>query len=132
MEPLRGDGVRGLTVAVVRVAVEIIPNDGDFGSWLMPREENGKVFIINTAFNFYIQTYILQKICKCFLGHRDRQGRVWWCYLFVTAGADGDWWCEGQRGRGALVVWVGVRGERLGGQVTLPILKELQSGCVSA
>lgn len=26
----------GLTVAVVRVAVEIIPNDGDFGSWLMP------------------------------------------------------------------------------------------------
>lgn len=37
MEPLRGDGVRGLTVAVVRVAVEIIPNDGDFGSWLMPK-----------------------------------------------------------------------------------------------
>lgn len=36
MEPLRGDGVRGLTVAVVRVAVEIIPNDGDFDSWLMP------------------------------------------------------------------------------------------------
>lgn len=36
MEPLRGDGVSGLTVAVVRVAVEIIPNDGDFGSWLMP------------------------------------------------------------------------------------------------
>lgn len=53
MEPLRGDGVRGLTVAVVRVAVEIIPNDGDFGSWLMPtnfkREENGKIFIINNA-----------------------------------------------------------------------------------
>lgn len=36
IEPFRGDGVRGLTVAVVRVAVEIIPNDGDFGSWLMP------------------------------------------------------------------------------------------------
>ena len=36
MEPLRGDGVRGLTVAVVRVAVEIIPKEGDFGSWLMP------------------------------------------------------------------------------------------------
>ena len=36
MEPFRGDGVRGLTVAVLRVAVEIIPNDGDFGSWLMP------------------------------------------------------------------------------------------------
>ena len=36
MEPFRGDGVRGLTVAVVRVAVEIIPNDGDFGSWFMP------------------------------------------------------------------------------------------------
>lgn len=31
--------MRGLTVAVVRVAVEIIPNDGDFGSWLMPEEE---------------------------------------------------------------------------------------------
>lgn len=39
MEPLRGDGVSGLTVAVVRVAVEIIPNDGDFGSWLMPADE---------------------------------------------------------------------------------------------
>lgn len=37
--PLMGEGVRGLTVAVVRVAVEIIPNDGDFGSWLMPEEE---------------------------------------------------------------------------------------------
>lgn len=37
MEPLRGDGVRGLTVAVVLVAVESIPNDGDFGSWLMPQ-----------------------------------------------------------------------------------------------
>ena len=45
MEPLRGEGVRGLTVAVVRVAVEIIPKDGDFGSWLMPegrREEQKK------------------------------------------------------------------------------------------
>lgn len=38
MEPFRGDGVSGLTVAVVRVAVEIIPNDGDFGSWLMPAD----------------------------------------------------------------------------------------------
>lgn len=35
-EALRGDGVRGLTVAVVRVAVESIPREGDFGSWLMP------------------------------------------------------------------------------------------------
>lgn len=48
MEPLRGDGVSGLTVAVVRVAVEIIPNDGDFGSWLMPNnrqigEERGSI-----------------------------------------------------------------------------------------
>lgn len=43
MEPFRGDGVRGLTVAVVRVAVEIIPNDGDFGSWLMPKNtKSGK------------------------------------------------------------------------------------------
>lgn len=32
-------GLRGLTVAVVRLAVEIIPNDGDFGSWLMPTNE---------------------------------------------------------------------------------------------
>lgn len=39
IEPLRGDGVRGLTVAVVRVAVEIMPNDGDFGSWLMPERD---------------------------------------------------------------------------------------------
>lgn len=38
MEPLRGDGVSGLTVAVVRVAVESIPRDGDFGSWLMPAD----------------------------------------------------------------------------------------------
>lgn len=36
MEPLRGEGVRGLTVAVVRVAVESIPKEGDFDSWLMP------------------------------------------------------------------------------------------------
>lgn len=34
--PLIGEGVRGLTVAVVRVAVESIPREGDFGSWLMP------------------------------------------------------------------------------------------------
>lgn len=47
MEPLRGDGVRGLTVAVVRVAVEIIPKDGDFGSWLMPKDEEHKRSLIN-------------------------------------------------------------------------------------
>lgn len=39
MEPLRGEGVRGLTVAVVRVAVESIPKEGDFDSWLMPANE---------------------------------------------------------------------------------------------
>ena len=38
-------------------------------------------------------------------------------YLFVTAGAVWDWWFEGQ---GALVIWLRVRGERLGGQVNLP------------
>lgn len=43
MEPFRGDGVRGLTVAVVRVAVESIPRDGDFGSWLMPANERARV-----------------------------------------------------------------------------------------
>lgn len=43
MEPFRGDGVRGLTVAVVRVAVESIPRDGDFGSWLMPVNERARV-----------------------------------------------------------------------------------------
>lgn len=32
-------GLRGLTVAVVRVAVEIIPNDGDLlDSWFIPEE----------------------------------------------------------------------------------------------
>lgn len=40
MEPLSGEGVRGLTVAVVRVAVESIPRDGDFGSWLMPANKS--------------------------------------------------------------------------------------------
>lgn len=40
IDPLRGDGVRGLTVAVVRVAVDIIPKEGDFGSWLMPQKES--------------------------------------------------------------------------------------------
>lgn len=40
MEPLSGEGVRGLTVAVVRVAVESIPRDGDFGSWLMPARKS--------------------------------------------------------------------------------------------
>lgn len=42
--PLSGEGVRGLTVAVVLVAVESIPSEGDLGSWLMPetgREEPG-------------------------------------------------------------------------------------------
>lgn len=34
--PLSGEGVRGLTVAVVLVAVESIPSEGDLGSWLMP------------------------------------------------------------------------------------------------
>lgn len=38
--PLSGEGVRGLTVAVVLVAVESIPMEGDLGSWLMP--ETGK------------------------------------------------------------------------------------------
>lgn len=66
MEPLRGDGVSGLTVAVVRVAVEIIPNDGDFGSWLMPteREEIGKVLMINTAFRLEKQQAKKIKIKK--------------------------------------------------------------------
>lgn len=40
MEPLRGEGVRGLTVAVVRVVVESIPKEGDFDSWLMPANES--------------------------------------------------------------------------------------------
>lgn len=36
-------GLRGLTVAVVRVAVEIIPNDDDLlDSWFIPEEESGK------------------------------------------------------------------------------------------
>lgn len=35
-------GLRGLTVAVLRVAVEIIPNDGDLlDSWFIPEEERG-------------------------------------------------------------------------------------------
>lgn len=38
--PLMGEGVRGLTVAMVHGAAEIIPNDGDFGSWLIPAREN--------------------------------------------------------------------------------------------
>ena len=52
MEPLIGDGVRGLTVAVVRVAVEIIPNDGDFGSWLMPTngQKGGEWETINNKY----------------------------------------------------------------------------------
>ena len=33
-------GLRGLTVAVVRLAVEIIPNDGDLlDSWFIPAKE---------------------------------------------------------------------------------------------
>ena len=36
-------GLRGLTVAVVRVAVEIIPNDGDLlDSWFIPEEEENR------------------------------------------------------------------------------------------
>lgn len=36
-------GLRGLTVAVFRVAVEIIPKDGDLlDSWFIPEEESGK------------------------------------------------------------------------------------------
>lgn len=36
-------GLRGLTVAVVRLAVEIIPNDGDLlDSWFIPAEERGE------------------------------------------------------------------------------------------
>lgn len=48
--------------------------------------------------------------------------------ISVTAGVNGD----GVRGRGALVVWLRVIGQRLGGQVSLPLFKALQSGCVSA
>lgn len=34
-------GLRGLTVAVLRVAVEIIPKDGDLlDSWFIPEEES--------------------------------------------------------------------------------------------
>lgn len=36
-------GLRGLTVAVVRVAVEIIPNDADLlDSWFIPEKESGR------------------------------------------------------------------------------------------
>lgn len=36
-------GLRGLTVAVVRLAVEIIPNDGDLlDSWFIPGESGKK------------------------------------------------------------------------------------------
>lgn len=31
------NGLSGLTVAVVRVAVEIIPNEGDLDSWFIPQ-----------------------------------------------------------------------------------------------
>lgn len=44
-EPLRGEGVRGLTVAVVRVAVESIPREGDFGSWLMPETMKRRIHV---------------------------------------------------------------------------------------
>lgn len=40
-EPLIGEGVRGLTVAVVRVAVESIPMEADFGSWFMLQKKVG-------------------------------------------------------------------------------------------
>lgn len=54
--------MRGLTVAVVRVAVEIIPNDGDFGSWLMPKEADKhkggwEVLIVCTANNKEIHNF---------------------------------------------------------------------------
>lgn len=66
---------------------------------------------------------------NCSLGPGHIQHRVWrWC-LFVTAGADGNWWGEKQ-GEGG-VVCLRVRGERLGGRVTLPLLKEVSSGRVS-
>lgn len=36
-------GLRGLTVAVLRVAVEIIPKDGDLlDSWFIPEEDSGQ------------------------------------------------------------------------------------------
>ena len=62
-----------------------------------------------------------------FLGHRGSRGRVW-CRVSVCDSLSG--W--GLVVRGALVVCLRVRGERLGGQVNPPLLKELQSGCVSA
>lgn len=55
MEPFRGDGVRGLTVAVVRVAVESIPRDGDFGSWLMPVDETHRVRHVETGSSIFPQ-----------------------------------------------------------------------------
>jgi len=36
------NGLSGLTVAVVRVAVEIIPNEGDLDSWFIPEREDQK------------------------------------------------------------------------------------------
>lgn len=117
MEPLRGDGVSGLTVAVVRVAVEIIPNDGDFGSWLMPTEKGGDWESINDQYCIQIREATRQKIKKMsheelrikeirketsadrnmrteegriarFLGHRDSQGRVW-CRVSVCDSLSG-------------------------------------------
>lgn len=117
MEPLRGDGVRGLTVAVVRVAVEIIPNDGDFGSWLMPtsgqkggewerinnryciqmKEATKKPCGIKNTFSpAYKQTYC-EKIRENIAAETVR-AECGAGYLFVTAGVDGDWWCEGAEG----------------------------------
>lgn len=43
--PLIGEGVKGLTVAVVRVVVESIPREGDFGSWLMPETTRKRIHI---------------------------------------------------------------------------------------
>ena len=34
------NGLSGLTVAVVRVAVEIIPNEGDLDPWFIPERED--------------------------------------------------------------------------------------------
>lgn len=44
----------------------------------------------------------------------------------------GDRWCEGLRSRGALAVWHRVRGERLGGQVTLCFAQRAAVDCMCA
>lgn len=76
MEPFRGDGVRGLTVAVVRVAVESIPRDGDFGSWLMPANERGWVRHIHTEFSVSPQGWEGQHLSSSSLSHPKNAPRV--------------------------------------------------------